>query len=343
MAEPSQPTKPLCFGVIADVQYADRGHGSNFAQTVTRYYRPALGMLQRTTERWAGAPSDQRPEFVLNLADLIDGVSYADSASDVALERCMSHFAPLDEIGIACHHHIGNHELTCFSPGDLLAKGFGSSGRLFYSFQPRPGWRFIVLNSMEHSIVRPGCTAFKGPLEDDAGYMAARAMIMEKNPNLRGGEATWYSGANWFDGLPAGISRRFVPYNGALGSEQLAWLEAELESAAGAGQRAIVSLHIPVHPGSADPADISWDYEEALAVLLRVQRPGGGPVARAVFAGHFHDGGFCEEDGIAHVTFMAPFETDPSKHEECSADVFVFDDRIQIQGRGRQPSYDLTL
>ena len=43
-----------------------------------------------------------------------------------------------------------------------------------------------------------------------------------------------------------GVASRWMPYNGAHGEEQLAWLEAELGAAKAAGERVVVLTHVGV-------------------------------------------------------------------------------------------------
>jgi len=335
------------FGVIADVQYGDVENGHNFAKTCTRYYRPALAMLQASCDAWlesletAGAP-----KLIMNLADIIDQGNLGRDEHETALKTTMECFEPLAAKGVEIHHLIGNHELYNFGPADLLQRGFGCAreGRFFYAFDPYPGWRFIVLNSMENSVARPGCIFFTEPPANDPGYLAAREMLMANNSNMSGGEASWYAGVNWLQGLEPGVGQRFLPYNGALGSEQLEWLRVQLEKARDDDVRVIAFTHIPAHPDAAAPSDILWDYEAALDVLATTQRKNvPGPVVRAVFAGHHHLGGYHEDRGVFHVTFQAPLETDPSKHKECAADVVLTSAAIRINGRGAQFNLNIPL
>jgi len=335
------------FGVIADVQYGNVENGQNFAKTCTRYYRPALSMLQVSCDAWLqSVEASSGPKLIMNLADLIDQGNIVRDEQEVALQTTLDCFQPLVAKGVEVHHLIGNHELYNFGPTDLLKRGFGCprEGRFFYAFDPYPGWRFIVLNSMENSVVRPGCMKFTEPPADDPGYAAAREILMANNPNMSGGEAKWYAGVNWLEGLQPGVGRRFLPYNGALGAEQLEWLRTQLEKAREDEVRVVAFTHIPAHPDSAAPSDILWDYEAALDVLATTQcKHKSVPVVRAVFAGHHHLGGYCEDRGVFHVTFQAPLETDPSKYKECAADVSITSAAIQIKGRGAQFSLDIPL
>ena len=124
-----------------------------------------------------------------------------------------------------------------------------------------------------------------------------------------------------------------MPFNGAIGPGQIAWLTNELEMAAAAGDRVLIMTHVPMQPNSCSPGTLLWNYEEVRGVLQR-----SGCVV-AVLCGHDHDGGYArDEAGIHHVTFHSPLEV---AHEGCHATATVFDDRIEIVGAGAQVSYCL--
>lgn len=64
-------------------------------------------------------------------------------------------------------------------------------------------------------------------------------LLEKRNPNnLR-------EACNWTDGL-SGADRRFVPYNGAIGEQQIAWLCSELDRAEGSGEKVLVLCHVPL-------------------------------------------------------------------------------------------------
>eukprot|EP00756_Hemistasia_phaeocysticola_P066575 Hpha_TRINITY_DN932_c0_g1::TRINITY_DN932_c0_g1_i2::g.156288::m.156288/K01517/ADPRM; manganese-dependent ADP-ribose/CDP-alcohol diphosphatase len=298
--------------------------------------RLATPRVETSVERWKQASSEGKgPNFVLQLADLIDGYSFDDKDQDKNLTRALAPFKTLPP-EVVTHHLAGNHELMCFRPDELLEHGFGREGKMYYSFKPHKGWRVIVLDSLGVSTVRPGCTKFKAPPEGDEKYAEAREMLMKGNPNLAGGEATWYSGIDWTKGL-TGDQARFMPYNGALGHTQRDWLQQELAAAKAEGEKVLVATHVPIHHSAAAVNDLMFDQDQVLKEL----KEAGNVVA--FLAGHCHSGGYTEEDGTTHVTFMSSLELDPEVHKECGATVSVFPDRIEIEGHGAQSSYSIKL
>jgi len=321
------------FGVVADTQYCDRDRGQNFSGSVKRWYRPSLEALKTIIARWKHSCSEGKgPKFILQLADLIDGYSFEDGHREKNLTAALDAFDELP--GVEKHHMVGNHEMACFRPDELLEHGFGLDGKLYYSFQPHKGWRIVVLDSMGVSTVRPGCNKFTAPPEGDVGYAEARKMLMENNENLKGGEATWYSGINWQKGLKPG-TEHYMPYNGALGQTQREWLQRELEEAKKEGEKVIIATHVPILPDFISDAMLDKD------VTLAMLKEAGNVVA--FFAGHSHRGGYAEEAGTAHVTFMSSLEIDPEVAKECGATISVYPDRIEVEGHGAQTSHTIRL
>ena len=143
------------FGVIADVQYADRDDALNFPRTVVRHYRNARTLTRRAYEHWSSLPARDsctwnsssnwpRPDFVLQLGDLIDGWNSRQSGpksrqpnssrsheSATVSERAVSALAPYFSALPAPTFHVwGNHELYCFTRSQLLSHPvLGSSVR----------------------------------------------------------------------------------------------------------------------------------------------------------------------------------------------------------------------
>jgi manganese-dependent ADP-ribose/CDP-alcohol diphosphatase len=119
------------------------------------------------------------------------------------------------------HYCLGNHDFYTFKREDLFKHYspapdslLGSIGgpckpdKMYYDWTPYPGWRFIVLDSYDVSLI-----GYSSPslLEE------AKHTLSHNNPNdlsVSGG---------WFDNLPY-EKMRFVPYNGGIGSNQLSWL-----------------------------------------------------------------------------------------------------------------------
>ena len=67
-------------------------------------------------------------------------------------------------------------------------------------------------------------------------------------------------GVNWSDGLD-GTNKRFMPYNGMLGMQQMNWLKETLTHCSKDGEYAMIFTHIPLHPSAADNLCLLWNYQ----------------------------------------------------------------------------------
>jgi 3',5'-cyclic AMP phosphodiesterase CpdA len=117
---------------------------------------------------------------------------------------------------------------------------------------------------------------------------------------------------------------------GAVGTEQLAWLEAELAQADAQGEAVVVLCHFPV---LGVPGRALWNAEEVLAVLDR------HPSVVAWLNGHDHAGGHVEREGVHHLTFRGMVDTG----ENAFALVELDAGRLRVRGFGREPDRDLAL
>ncbi|KAA8581015.1 manganese-dependent ADP-ribose/CDP-alcohol diphosphatase isoform X1 [Etheostoma spectabile] len=323
-----QQTPLFTFGVIADIQYADVDDGYNFARTRRRYYRSSLKLLRNARESWSD--SAVKPEFILQLGDIIDGFNKGQDASDRALHTVLREFSS----GPAELHHVwGNHEFYNFSRSALLrsrlnssphpgggsssssSRGFGAqapgSDIYAYSFRPYPGFTFVVLDAYDVSLL--------GRQESSEQYSQAMDLIKQNNTN---------EDLNC-PPVSEGLQQRFTMFNGGFSKEQLDWLDSVLSSADDKQERVTLVSHLPVHPRSTEPMSLAWNYEQLLAV---VQSHGS---VVCFMAGHDHEGGYHQDTdtGVHHVTFQGVIETPPDSN--AFATVSVYKDRMELKGRGR--------
>ena len=337
---PSAPPQ-LSFGLIADIQYADLDDAWNFAKTDLRGYRGALTCAANAVSDWNGTATATTNaaaassastasgttlatpiSFVLNLGDIIDQQNESRGTSEKAIESVLKALAP---VGVDVHHLVGNHEMYNFSRARLMEL-LGLPRRLYTSFVPHPKWRFVNLNSYDITTI--------DNVETVASTETAYAFLEKKNPNELRGRGT----TNWLAGL-SGTDRRFVPYNGAIGPEQLEWFRAELLAATEANQRVVVSSHVPLKPGSCVDTTLLWNYEEVLDVI----RTEGRGCVVCVFQGHDHSGGYVvDAEGVHFVTMPSPLNA-PKEDQRAHARVDVHDDRLVIHGRGIVPSRALCI
>ncbi|CAN9508876.1 unnamed protein product [Ophioblennius macclurei] len=324
--EPQNGTKPLfTFAVIADIQYADMEDGYNFTRSSRRYYRGSLRLLGNAQRRWKEEDEEEdggnKPGFLLQLGDIIDGFNKRDAASDRALETVL---AQLRSGGPAEVHHVwGNHEFYNFSRKELLGSELNSSHRgtpaecpgrpdvYAYHFSPHAGFRFVVLDAYDVSLL--------GREEGCEEYRRALSLIRNHNQNQD------------LNCPPedCGLQQRFTMFNGGFSQDQLDWLDSVLSTADENQEKVTIVSHLPVHPDSTALICLAWNYDDLLAVI-RSHRS-----VVCYMAGHDHDGGYCRDKatGVHHLTFEGVIETPPDLN--AFGTVFVYEDRMVLKGGGR--------
>ena len=322
----------FAFGVITDIQYADREDGTNFLQTVRRRYRNALNITKDAVRDWnkhaheGGLPGwGPRTDisFIAQLGDVIDGCNKDLGASESALNTVLTLLqkAPTPHFV----HCIGNHELYNFKreqlyqvlasnpPGAELA----AHSKAYFSFQPHPKFTMIVLDPYDISTLAPA---------NDNPEPAYR-MLSENNPNdVR-------TGKDFTAGLQ-GIQKRWVPYNGAIGDQQLSWLEATVCAAQKSRQRVVILTHVGVCPGSTEDSTLIWNYDKVLEVCHKYT------CVVAVMCGHDHTGGYAlDAHGVHHITFESPLECEVG--EMAYGLVVVREHGLRLCGAGKTKTRDL--
>ncbi len=115
-------------------------------------------------------------------------------------------------------------------------------------------------------------------------------------------------------------------WNGSLSDEQFEWLKRVMEKAETNGETVLVLGHYPVFPPNSHNM---WDSQRIIDLLT------GFSCFRGYFCGHNHEGNFGEVDGRPFVTFKGMVDT---LDENTFAIVAVFQDRIEIEGFGREES-----
>lgn len=120
------------------------------------------------------------------------------------------------------------------------------------------------------------------------------------------------------------------PWNGTLGAAQRAWLADQLQRATDDGRRVGILAHHPIFP---DHFDNLLDDQEVRDWLAGSQAP------KVWFNGHQHTGGYGIFRGIHFLTLHGVVQGPTNAY----AIARVYEDRIVIIGRDRQPSYDLMI
>ncbi|KAL2077985.1 hypothetical protein ACEWY4_025670 [Coilia grayii] len=304
----------FAFGIIADVQYADIDDGLNFKQTRKRYYRNSLKLLQKAIDSWN--VENVKPNFILQLGDIVDGFNKKYDASQRALDTVLREF----NHSPAVHHVWGNHEFYNFTRGALLSSVLNSKSNqqrssdnddfYAYHFSPAPNFRFVVLDAYDLSII--------GREESSDKYQQSLKLLKDHNSNEDLNHPPVFSG----------LEQRFVKFNGGFSQDQLQWLDHVLSKADEMQEKVTVASHLPVHPLSTDPICLAWNYSEVLS-LLQAHRS-----VICFIAGHDHDGGYHRDDsGIHHLTLEGVIETPPQSN--AFGTVYVYEERMVLKGNGR--------
>jgi manganese-dependent ADP-ribose/CDP-alcohol diphosphatase len=198
----------------------------------------------------------------------------------------------------------------CVSRGNAAHRrsipGCAQSGASYYHFSPHPGFRVVMLDSYDVSLL--------GWPEAHPHHAAAAALLAARNPNAN---------KNSPEGLE-GLGRRFVAFGGGVSDAQLAWLGGALRDAAAAGERVFVCGHLPLHPETTQPVCLLWNYDAVLR-LLQASR-----CVVATLAGHTHREGYhCDDAGVHHRVLASVLECPPGTNAFGHVDVWAHGARLR--------------
>ncbi|WP_035831633.1 metallophosphoesterase [Kaistia adipata] len=230
-------------------------------------------------------------QFVATLGDIID-----------RHWESFSHVLPLyDKLDHPNVLLLGNHDY------DVAAEYLDSVQRTTgldkaYSDFAGGGYRFILLDGNDVSLFAP-------PKDDPRREVAAKRL----------------------DELKAKGAPNAQTWNGSLGDEQFAWLEATIQKAEVAGEKVIVMCHYPVYPANEHNL---WDSDRIVDLIAKSKN------VVAYFNGHNHAGNYGELSGKHFVNFKGMVDTPDTT---AFAVVEVYPDRIEILGHGREENRTLKL
>ncbi|KAL0417228.1 UNVERIFIED_CONTAM: Manganese-dependent ADP-ribose/CDP-alcohol diphosphatase [Sesamum latifolium] len=301
----------VSFGVISDVQYADIPDGRSFLG-VPRYYRHSQLVLQRAVQKW----NEQKLKFVINFGDTVDGFCPKDQ-SLTAIEKIVNEFSTFNG---PVYHMIGNHCLYNLPREKLLPllNIPSTDGRAYYDFSPIPEFRFVVLDGYDISAI--------GWPEDHPNALKALNVLREKNPNTN---------KNSPDGL-IGLERRFLMFNGAVGKEQMEWLDHVLQDATKLNQKVVICCHLPLDPQVSSDESLLWNYDEVMDVIHQYN------CVKVCLAGHTHKDGYSVDSyGVHHRVLEAALECPPGANAFGYVDLFP--DRLLLTGTDRLQSQEMVF
>ncbi|WCJ36152.1 Manganese-dependent ADP-ribose/CDP-alcohol diphosphatase [Euphorbia peplus] len=302
---PTEGKQPLfSFGVISDVQYADVPDGYSFIG-IPRYYRHSIHVLERAVDKWN---NHGKLEFVINFGDIVDGKCPHNESLN-AVKKVINNF---ESFNGPVYHLIGNHCLYNLPRKELLPllKISGPGGLAYYDFSPAPEYRIIVLDGYDISAI--------GWPQDHPKTLEALEFLTKKNPN---------SDKNSPEGL-VGLERRFLMFNGAVGREQMKWLDSVLQDATKLKQKVIVCCHLPLDPGVSCLEALLWNYDEVMSTIHQYN------CVKVCLSGHDHKGGHSvDSHGVHHRSFEAALECPPGT--DAFGYIEVYDNSLLLIGTDR--------
>jgi predicted phosphodiesterase len=244
------------------------------------------------------------------------------SLSNSKLEKCVNHFNTMnlkysvhlgdfidrnfesfdvvnpiyEKLNIPGYHVLGNHD---FSVSDEkkndVPKKMGLSSR-YYDFEQN-GWRFIVLDGNDIS--------FHAYPSNSKNYEHASEYYVQN-------------------------SVESPKWNGAIGTEQLAWLKNVLEKSTSEEEKVILYCHFPIYPENVHNL---WNAEEIIKLLEQFS------CVKAYINGHNHAGNYDVKQGIHYLTIKGMVDTEQSSY----AIITVNDELIKVTGYGREENRLLEI
>ena len=126
--------KPFAFGVMSDIQYADKDISG------PRHYRTALERLQACVDEL----NQHDLAFTIQIGDIIDGYE-SEEHSLADLDAALGIY---NQLNMPKYHVIGNH---CLNAGEEQLKQRLNLARFYYDFTlpEAKDWRFIVLSGTD--------------------------------------------------------------------------------------------------------------------------------------------------------------------------------------------------
>lgn len=223
-------------------------------------------------------------DFVISLGDFIN-----DKTSGYATLNAIT-----SKLESPLYHVAGNHDFNLKETGADATPRYMNLKRLHYSFA-REGWRFVVLNGNDISVYAnpPGSRKFR----------QAESMIAEMKADKQPNAQTW---------------------NGAIGRNQLKWLEKELKQARMKKERVILACHFPLV--TEKKGELLLNSGQVLRLIQKY------PEVFACLNGHGHTSQYHQEGGVHHVMFRGMVELE----DNAFSILKVYPDRLEMEGFGKE-------
>lgn len=199
------------------------------------------------------------------------------------------------------HHLLGNHDfdvLDALKP--KVPSRMGLERR--YSHRDHGGFRFVFLDTTDVST-------YSRESSDPGTALAQKALDKARAQKLEQAQ----------------------PWNGALGADQLAWLDQTCKQAGELNLKVLLFAHHPIYP---DNSHNAWNSQEVLTLIDR------HPHIVGWLNGHNHAGHFGQRKAIPFITLKGMVET---RDTTAFAVASFFPDRVVLKGEGRELSREWSF
>jgi manganese-dependent ADP-ribose/CDP-alcohol diphosphatase len=194
------------------------------------------------------------------------------------------------------YHVLGNHD---FSVEDSLKGSITKRMGLpspYYHFGNN-GWRFIILDGNDIS--------FHAHPKGSVQYNAAEEYYIKNQ----------ITSPKW---------------NGAIGSQQMKWLEESIKTANKQGENVILFSHFPVYPENVHNL---WNAGEVVSLIEKY------PNVKAYINGHNHEGNYSQKNGIHYLTMKGMVDTEQNSYGVMT----ITKDHLLLSGYGREEDREFTI
>lgn len=274
------------FGIMADCQYTDDDDKDINISGTDDFIHNRYRQSPRKLQEIITEFNNHELAFSVHLGDFID----RDLGEIKELQAITSQAkAPL-------WHVLGNHDFL-HNEGklDAILSAFEMPSK-YYSKQIE-GFRFIILDTNDLGMIE----------------------YPKDSPE-------WCKGQALYEQVKSTGVPNAYPWNGAVGDEQMAWLQKELEISKTKNQKVLLFSHHPVFPPN------SHNALNDTAILELIDRFDN---VIGYMNGHNHLGNYGERNGVPYLTVNGIIEGD----DNAFGIVHVFEDSIEVVGHGRLSSY----
>lgn len=284
-------------------------------------------MLKRAIQFWDTSALVAPVSFVAHLGDVLASEARAAPPAALAAYREAAGRSRCAQWHVA----VGAHDLDALGALGVAALAPmrpAAPAAPFYAFAPAAGWRVLVLDAFDVSLV--------GAARGSAGHAAALATLTRENPAVASavaahGDPLAAGVADPLAGLD-GYARRFGQRGGGLSDGQLGWLREQLSLAEEASERALVLCHLGCLRDGCAPEALLFNCDEARAVLDSY--PG---VVAAWLSGADPTGGYARDlHGVHHVALCSAARC--GVNEDAFGALQVYDSHMALRMVGRPPN-----